>query len=244
MKRLIFICGLFVVMATYCPSLASDINSEEQAIQDLILKTSKSYHNLDFNTYQEVWLHRPYVMRMSPTGNRLVNWDSLALMYKNSMQSNLRKWDDIRIDISNFHAFIDGDFAWVVNDQHEIGLSEEGPDSYKIWAIRVLQKEHGQWKHAFLITGDYPGPESPPIENDLNNTGYTALRAGQVEKAIEIFQLNVKLFPDSWNAYDSLGEAFLIQGDKEKAIKSYKKSLLLNPKNKGGKEALETLKAL
>ena len=41
--------------------------------------------------------------------------------------------------------------------------------------------------------------------------------------------LNTERHPESANAWDSLGEAYALKGDKANAIKSFKKSLTLNP---------------
>ena len=78
-------------------------------------------------------------------------------------------------------------------------------------------------------------------EEDLNIWGYSLLAKNETEKAIEVFTLNVLLNPESWNTYDSLGEAYLKAGNKDQAIKNYKKSLELNPKNVGAKKMLEQL---
>ena len=43
--------------------------------------------------------------------------------------------------------------------------------------------------------------------------------------------MNVEAYPQSANAYDSLGESYMDAGDKAQAITNYKKSLQLNPKN-------------
>jgi tetratricopeptide (TPR) repeat protein len=61
------------------------------------------------------------------------------------------------------------------------------------------------------------------------------------KEAIETFKLNTELFPNSWNVYDSYGEALLAVGQKEEAIRMYKKSVELNPNNEGGKKVLEGL---
>ena len=45
----------------------------------------------------------------------------------------------------------------------------------------------------------------------------------------EMFEYNISNFPKSANVYDSLGEAYMIKGDKAQAIKNYKKSLKLDP---------------
>lgn len=66
-------------------------------------------------------------------------------------------------------------------------------------------------------------------EVELNAYGYQLLRQGQHDKAIEILALNTQRFPKSANAWDSLGEAYATKGDKDNAIKNFKKSLSLNP---------------
>jgi tetratricopeptide (TPR) repeat protein len=64
-----------------------------------------------------------------------------------------------------------------------------------------------------------------------------------LKEAIEVFKLNVEAFPQSFNAYDSLGEAFAAAGEQELAVKNYEKSLELNPKSQSGIDALKKLKA-
>ncbi|WP_312994336.1 alpha/beta hydrolase-fold protein [Chryseobacterium flavum] len=80
-----------------------------------------------------------------------------------------------------------------------------------------------------------------PTEDFVNNRAYKQLRAGNINIALDLFQQNVKNHPDSWNAYDSLGEAYMKKGDKKSAIENYKKSLQLNPDNADGKIILEKL---
>ena len=55
-------------------------------------------------------------------------------------------------------------------------------------------------------------------EQKLNQAGYGYLQAGKVKEAIELFKLNVLAYPDSWNTYDSLAEAYIADGNKEPAI--------------------------
>jgi CubicO group peptidase (beta-lactamase class C family) len=80
-------------------------------------------------------------------------------------------------------------------------------------------------------------------EPQLNTLGYQLLQTKRVKDAIEIFKLNVEMFPQSFNTYDSLGEAYMVNGDKQLAIQNYKKSLELNPKNTGAVEKLKKLEA-
>ncbi|HEX9975548.1 MAG TPA: hypothetical protein VGD14_26085, partial [bacterium] len=78
-------------------------------------------------------------------------------------------------------------------------------------------------------------------ENEFNNLGYVLLQNQKIKEAIEIFKMNVELFPDSWNVYDSLGEGYMNDGQNELAIKNYKKSIELNPQNNNGIEFLKRL---
>lgn len=78
-------------------------------------------------------------------------------------------------------------------------------------------------------------------EQEINSLGYILLRDEKIEEAIEIFKLNVSEHPESWNAYDSLGEAYMNQGEKELAIKNFQKSLELNPDNENSKDRLKKL---
>jgi len=78
-------------------------------------------------------------------------------------------------------------------------------------------------------------------EPELNRLGYQLLQSGKAREAIEIFKLNVEAYPQGFNTYDSLAEAYMTMNERELAITNYKKSLELNPNNKGATEALKIL---
>lgn len=64
-------------------------------------------------------------------------------------------------------------------------------------------------------------------ETLVNQMGYEHLLAGDVKLAVEIMKLNVAGFPDSPNAYDSLSDAYLADGQKDFALQNARKSLEL-----------------
>jgi len=64
-------------------------------------------------------------------------------------------------------------------------------------------------------------------ENDINLYGYSLLGQKKTDEAIAVFRKNVKDHPDSWNTYDSLGEALAAKGDKKAAVESYSKALTM-----------------
>lgn len=76
----------------------------------------------------------------------------------------------------------------------------------------------------------------------LNKVGYAFLKEKSVDDAIIVLQENVKMSPNNANVWDSLGEAYFINGDKENALKSYQKALELDPNLSSSKEMVQKLK--
>jgi CubicO group peptidase (beta-lactamase class C family) len=68
-------------------------------------------------------------------------------------------------------------------------------------------------------------------ETELNTLGYQLLGMKRTKDAIEIFKLNVEMFPKSGNPYDTLGEAYLADNQKDLALANYKKAVELDPTN-------------
>jgi CubicO group peptidase (beta-lactamase class C family) len=86
-------------------------------------------------------------------------------------------------------------------------------------------------------------PQKPPLdEQALMRMGYQLLAGSKPEEAVELFKINVELHPSSWNAFDSLGEAYMLQGNDRLAIVNYERSLRLNPQNANGIKMLKKLR--
>ena len=80
-------------------------------------------------------------------------------------------------------------------------------------------------------------------EVTLNTLGYQQLQSQHVREAIALFKLNAEMYPDGFNTYDSLAEAYMAQGDREAAIMNYRKSLALDPNNTNAVSMLKKLGA-
>lgn len=85
------------------------------------------------------------------------------------------------------------------------------------------------------------GPREPDEEAEINRLGYDLLGHALVDEAILVFTANTERYPGSWNTWDSLGEAYHVKGDRESAVRCYRKSVELNPDNEHGKEVLREL---
>ncbi|MFY9619552.1 MAG: serine hydrolase [Pyrinomonadaceae bacterium] len=75
----------------------------------------------------------------------------------------------------------------------------------------------------------------------INTLAYVLMRAKKLNEAIALFKLNVEFYPALAGVYDSLGEGYMTNGDKELAITNYRRSLELDPRNKNAKEKLKQL---
>ncbi|HEV8158287.1 MAG TPA: DUF3471 domain-containing protein, partial [Pyrinomonadaceae bacterium] len=80
-------------------------------------------------------------------------------------------------------------------------------------------------------------------EAELNTLGYQLTSLKKIKDAIEIFKLNVEAYPQASNPYDSLGEAYMMSGNKELALKNYKKALELNPQNANAASIIKRLES-
>jgi len=118
---------------------------------------------------------------------------------------------------------------------------------------RILQKEGAALAKGKLLLLKTDTVNYQLSEDEMNNIGYDFMGGSnnpnpyripeehKYKEALEILKLNAELFPNSWNTHDSYGEILLLMGQKEEAIKEYKRSIELNPNNSGGKKVLESL---
>ncbi len=81
-------------------------------------------------------------------------------------------------------------------------------------------------------------------ESEFNTLGYVFLYNKKIDEAITVFKINVNMYPDAWNVYDSMGEGLLVAGKYDKARKYYEKSIAMNPENENGKKMLAKMDEL
>ena len=115
-------------------------------------------------------------------------------------------------------------------------------DSHEMEFIHVLGKDgvNSAINKYNLLREKYKANEIMS-EGALNGIGYIFMRREEYKTAIKIFKLNVEAYPEASNVYDSLGEAYMENGDIELAIQNYEKSLELNPDNANAVEMLKKL---
>ena len=128
-----------------------------------------------------------------------------------------------------------------INWNDEVKFLKRAPDNITL-VLELISLKRYQEAIQQIIQNKTVYASKPMFEDILNVYGYDLLNNEKIQDAIKVFELVVELFPDSWNAYDSLGEAFMKAGNKELAITNYEKSMQLNPNNLSGKNTLKKLR--
>ena len=108
---------------------------------------------------------------------------------------------------------------------------------------RVLAKTPSGWKTTTQITPVVDSFDDTPgaIESRINGTGQSLSRSGKHREAIEVLKMNVRLYPASAPALNSLAEGYVASGQKNLAVQNYEQALKLDPKNEGARSALAKL---
>ena len=107
------------------------------------------------------------------------------------------------------------------------------------WYLK--NKEYDNAANAYLKIRKTDSLNSVIEESHLNSLGYQSLRENDTKQALEIFKINVLLYPESSNVYDSYAEALLKNGDTINAIDNFKKSLSRDSGNRNAKRHLKRI---
>jgi ketosteroid isomerase-like protein len=131
-----------------------DIAEEEQAIKELVKNIIMTFQNKDFDKYQNLWVHEPYVIRMGDDSLKWTGWDSLGVEYKTRMENNQNVRENLQVEIPEVQVKVYGDVAWVYNIHKMKWTNREGePRERNTWNVRFLEKRDGQWKIALYVDG-------------------------------------------------------------------------------------------
>ena len=96
--------------------------------------------------------------------------------------------------------------------------SELDDPNFKLDSLLVTHYNNVSTQIGYLIK---------PDESQVNSLAYHMLNQKQFNKAEALFKLNITNYSETANCYDGLGDLYLAKGDKEKAIKSFKKTVSL-----------------
>ena len=121
---------------------------------------------------------------------------------------------------------------WIVFHRMDPGFDEVLRRAGVNEAVRYYHERREQDTNALLFT-----------EPQMNRLGYSYLNRGQVRDALVLFRLNIEAYPESFNVYDSYGEALMADRQYELAARNYARSIELNPANENGTAKLAEVKS-
>lgn len=176
-------------------------------------------------------------------GNKSIVTAMIKALNEKGIEGAIAEYHRLKSTNPDGYNFGEGELDWLRNglvysnmiiEAAEIDklTIEEYPDSWKAYynlGSYYMNKGEKELAREYLTKALELNPGQ---ESELNYLGYNLLRKKKIDEAIEIFRLNVELYPESWNVYDSLGEAYMIKGSKKLAIQNYKKALEMSPESK------------
>ncbi len=112
-------------------------------------------------------------------------------------------------------------------------------DSFKIPSMHLKDKNYDKALDGYLKIQKQDSTSVLINERGFNSLGYKLLKEKEYQNAIDVFKMNVALYPKSDNVYDSLADAYLRFGDSLQAFNNYKKALEYNNGNKRAKQFVE-----
>jgi len=122
----------------------------------------------------------------------------------------------------------------VIRDRTEMSLSE-------IIYHHAMTQDIDGMKSAYRNYKEHHPDRWSTTEANINNIGYNLLKESNFELAIAVFSLNSESYPQSANRYDSLAEAYLKSGNRNKAISLHRQALEVDPKFDNSIQMLKNL---
>jgi CubicO group peptidase (beta-lactamase class C family) len=197
----------------------------------------------------------PTIARVAVAADRLARWKGRFALGEGTLEPFTIAGDATRLELRR--PFADGSELVPVADnelvetaenirlrlddsEREVTMTLGGGETRKAHRlddgarVPILELDDGRYDAAL---GDYlqlqrTTPNSPALdENFLNWLGLEQLWRKQYDKAIALLRVNVALYPDSMNGYDSLGEAYVRAGDRKQAIATFEASLAAMPRD-------------
>ncbi|MBL4656060.1 MAG: hypothetical protein JKY33_09590 [Bacteroidia bacterium] len=224
-------------------------------------------HSLGGLFVVNTFLSQPSLFNCYIAASPTIWWDKKIFLRNEKLFSSGQKHDNyLYVTIGNESKSMKNG----VDSLHSI-LKTKSPFDLKWKLVQMDKETHGSITHRTIYEGlewiytDWGFPENfeykdlsdmefrmnnqlekygiinSRFEIMINNYGYKMINEKYMNEAIAVFKFNVKHFANSSKAYDSLGEAYMINNQKDLAIENYEKSLELNPKNNNAKKMIEKL---
>lgn len=234
--------AILTCLGAGAPLPAQSTDADE--ISRVIGAETATYYQRDAEGWMRTWVQDSTAIRTFITSGSYsvaLGWDRFGPSTVESLRSDPTP-QVARIDRSNYVVRIDGALAWAEYDERTTTPGDSTP--LRARQQRTLVKRNGEWRilSAGSFVGSSYGAAPEAIESRLDAVGADLVTARKHRDAIEVLKLNARLFPRASSAHQRLGHAYAAAGDTALAIRSYERSLAIDPRNSASRTALAALR--
>jgi len=223
MKKTLFILFTFILL-TSCTS---------QKNKDSFIKATSGRYLFNANEVLEIYFEDA-IMHAKWRGN-----DDIELLKVNDSAFYMKELNEKMLFISKPKMHIElapkTEHKGVIYRFDKMEKGEKTPSEY------FNDKEYDKALTAFKTIKEKDSLNPNVSERRLNTLAYRFLRNEEYDEAKELFKINMALYPNSSNVYDSMGDLYFSKKDTVNAIIYYKKALAINPENRSSKASLNRL---
>jgi hypothetical protein len=166
MKLMISLLGICILLANCTQQQqtvthAVDFEKEKAAIRAVIAKETESYYKQDFEAWKSTYLQSAAFRRFGYWEGypekviSVIGFDSLSAQKKRQFDANETIWKGSTEERTNENFRISTDMAWYTFEQNSYE-KETRKFLGKSLETRILEKENGEWKIAYLGFHYYP----------------------------------------------------------------------------------------
>ena len=219
-------------------------SADEDAVKRVIRAETETYYQRDTAGWKGTWINDSTAIRTFITGSSYsvaLGWDRFGPSTITSIRNTAPQ--AVKIDRTNYVLRIDGALAWAEYDEQTNFLTDSIPPLLAR-QNRTLVKRNGEWRilSAGSFVGSSFGASPRAVEARLAGIGSDLSGAKKGRDAIEVLELNARLFPGSASAHAALAEAYAVAGDSAQARQHYERALAIDPKNEPARTALAKLR--
>ena len=223
MKKTLFILFTFILL-TSCTS---------QKNKDSFIKATSGRYLFNANEVLEIYFEDA-IMHAKWRGN-----DDIELLKVNDSAFYMKELNEKMLFISKPKMHIElapkTEHKGVIYRFDKMEKGEKTPSEY------FNDKEYDKALTAFKTIKEKDSLNPNVSERRLNTLAYRFLRNEEYDEAKELFKINMALYPNSSNVYDSMSDLYFSKKDTVNAIIYYKKALAINPENRSSKARLNRL---
>ena len=223
MKKTLFILFTFILL-TSCTS---------QKNKDSFIEATSGRYLFNANEVLEIYFEDG-IMHAKWRGN-----DDIELLKVNDSAFYMKELNEKMLFVSKPKMHIElapkTEHKGVIYRFDKMEKGEKTPSEY------FNDKEYDKALTAFKTIKEKDSLNPNVSERRLNTLAYRFLRNEEYDEAKELFKINMALYPNSSNVYDSMSDLYFSKKDTVNAIIYYKKALAINPENRSSKARLNRL---